>query len=65
MIDALLIIEIVDGCAETVEHCAETVRINSCGGLVDFFWRARALAARARVFVTSQVLFFPNQQYEI
>ena len=26
--------------------------------------RARALAARARMFVTSQVLFFPNQQYK-
>jgi hypothetical protein len=39
---------------------------NSCGGLVDFFWRARrarALSARARMFVTSRVLFFPNQQY--
>jgi hypothetical protein len=35
---------------------------------VDFFWRARrarALAARARMFVTSRVPFFPNQQYEI
>ena len=33
-----------------------------------FFWRARgarALAARARMFVTSRVSFFPNQQYEI
>jgi hypothetical protein len=31
---------------------------------VDFFARvARALAARARMFVTSQVPFFPNQQY--
>jgi hypothetical protein len=27
--------------------------------------RARALLARARMFVTSQVLFFPNQQYKI
>jgi hypothetical protein len=26
--------------------------------------RARALAARARMFVTTQVLFFPNQQYK-
>jgi hypothetical protein len=26
--------------------------------------RARALAARARMFVTSQVPFFPNQQYK-
>jgi hypothetical protein len=26
--------------------------------------RARALAARARMFVTSRVLFFPNQQYK-
>jgi hypothetical protein len=26
---------------------------------------ARALAARARMFVMSQVLFFPNQQYKI
>ena len=26
--------------------------------------RARALAARARMFVTSRVPFFPNQQYE-
>jgi hypothetical protein len=33
---------------------------------VDFFWRARrarALAARARMFVTSRVPFFPNQRY--
>ena len=38
------------------------------GGLVDFLARARrahALAARARMFVTSRVPFFPNQQYEI
>jgi hypothetical protein len=27
--------------------------------------RARALAARARMFVTSRVLFQPTQQYEI
>jgi hypothetical protein len=27
--------------------------------------RARALAARARMFVTSQVFFQPTQQYEI
>jgi hypothetical protein len=27
--------------------------------------RARALAARVRMFVTSQVPFFPNQQYKI
>jgi hypothetical protein len=35
---------------------------------VDFFWRARrarALAARAHMFVTSQVMFFSNQQYKI
>jgi hypothetical protein len=32
-----------------------------------FFWRARrarALAARARMFVTPRVPFFPNQQYK-
>jgi hypothetical protein len=42
-------------------------RINSCGGLVDCFARARARvrAARARMFVTSQVLFHPIQQYKI
>jgi hypothetical protein len=41
---------------------------NIVGGLVDLFWRARgarALAARAHMFVTSQVPFFPNQQYKI
>jgi hypothetical protein len=34
---------------------------------VDFFGRARrarALAARARMFVTSQVPFFPDQEYK-
>jgi hypothetical protein len=40
------------------------------GSLVDFFLAraargARALAARARMFVMSRVPFFPNQQYEI
>jgi hypothetical protein len=41
--------------------------INIVGGLVDFFWRARrgarALVARARMYVTSCVPVFPNQQY--
>jgi hypothetical protein len=33
------------------------------GGFVSRVPRARALAAGARMFVTSQVPFFPNQQY--
>jgi hypothetical protein len=44
-----------------------SVNKNILGGLVDFFGArgARALAARARMFVTSRVPFFPNQQYKI
>jgi hypothetical protein len=43
----------------------KSTRISLEGWWIFFARAARALLARARMFVTSQVPFFPNQQYTI